>query len=114
MMEDGEWPAPPSSILDPRSSTFNLVHLTSYQVKKLYSDVDRRALVAGNQTLRLHHTGVSSLAWRAKSRRIYRPKIPPLPILHRRRPVGIKHVAFVQHRLGNLVYKFQVHCSELS
>lgn len=82
--------------------------VTRRQLQEAHLDVDHGARAALQQTLGLHATGFAGFMGRIEPRK-HAAETPALPIFHRRRPVGIEDVSFIEDGFGDLGDVVQVH-----
>src|ERR1700683_35183 len=72
-------------------------------------DAEFRRCANDCNAFRLHEPAIAGLMPFAVGLGIYHAEIPSLAVLHRRRPVRIKHVALVEDGVRDVLHKFPVH-----
>ncbi len=82
---------------------------TRHHAQESHAHQALRLLTSLHQDFGLHRPGIRAALRVAVNPRIHHAKIESLPVLHGRRPVGIKHVALVEHGFHDCVHHRGVH-----
>ena len=79
------------------------------QLQEANAHIELRLFPAGDQTLGAHPVRFGRTLRLSIVSRVQGAEVPALPVLGRRRPIGIEDVSLVQDCVGDLLYRGEVH-----